>query len=85
MISDKDVYEVDVPEEEFDAHREAKIAFIEGEIKKLDWYSREMVKLYFYEGLSFRKISELTNIPKTSCWNTIQDIKNKITNKTKDK
>jgi len=80
MISDKDVYQVDIPEEEFDALKEAKISFIEEEIKKLDWYSREMVKLYFYEGLSFRKISELTNIPKTSCWNTIQDIKNKINN-----
>jgi RNA polymerase sigma factor (sigma-70 family) len=84
MISDKDVYQVDIPEEEFDALKEAKISFIEGEIQKLDWYSREMVKLYFYEGLSFRKISELTNIPKTSCWNTIQDIKNKLIDKLED-
>jgi DNA-directed RNA polymerase specialized sigma24 family protein len=84
MISDKDVYEVDVPEEEFDALKEAKISFIEHEIEKLDWYSKEMVKLYFYEGLSFRKISELTNIPKTSCWNTIQDIKNKLIDKLED-
>lgn len=81
IISDKDVYGIDVPEEEFDALKEAKISFIEEEIQKLDWYSREMVKLHFYEGMSFRKISELTKIPKTSCWNTIQDIKNKIKDK----
>lgn len=81
IIADKDVYGMDVPEDEYDALKEAKMSFIEEEIQKLDWYSREMVKLHFYEGMSFRKISELTKIPKTSCWNTIQDIKNKIKDK----
>jgi RNA polymerase sigma factor (sigma-70 family) len=81
MISDKDVYEVDVPEEEFDALREAKINFIEKQIEHLDWYDKQLVKLYFYENLSYRKIAELTKIPKTSIYNGITSIKNKIKNK----
>lgn len=81
MISDKDVYELDIPEDEFDALKEAKISFIEGEIKNMEWYEREMVKLYFYEGMSYRKISEYTNIPKTSVYNSITQIKNKIKDK----
>lgn len=79
--SDKDVYELDIPEDEFDAVKEAKISFIEGEIKDMEWYEREMVKLYFYEGMSYRKISEYTKIPKTSVYNSINQIKNKIKDK----
>lgn len=81
MIAEKDVYEVDVPEDEYDGLKEAKIAFIEQEIEKLDWYDRQMVRLYFYEGMSYRKISDLTRIPKTSVYNSITQIKNKIKDK----
>ena len=81
MISDKDVYQVDIPEDEFDALKEAKIDFIEKQIEHLDWYDKQLVKLYFYENLSYRKIAELTKIPKTSIYNGITSIKNKIKNK----
>lgn len=80
-MADNDVYNIDVPDEEFDADTEAKISFIEDEINNLDWYDRQMVKLYFEEGMSYQKISEFTNIPKTSCYNSITQIKNKIKNK----
>ena len=79
--SDKDVYELDIPQEEFDAAKEAKISFIEDAIKELTWYEREMVKLYFYEGMSYRKISEYTKIPKTSVYNSVTKIKENIKNK----
>ena len=81
MISDKDVYLVELPEDEFDSLKEAKIEFIEKEIEHLDWYDKQLVKLYFYDNLSYRKIAELTKIPKTSIYNGITSIKNKIKNK----
>jgi DNA-directed RNA polymerase specialized sigma subunit len=81
MISDKDVYLVELPEDEFDGLKEAKIEFIEKEIEHLDWYDKQLVKLYFYDNLSYRKIAELTKIPKTSIYNGITSIKNKIKNK----
>lgn len=84
IMADKDIYELDIPQDEFDTLKEAKMALIEDAIQELGWYEREMVKLHFYNGLSFRKISELTNIPKTSCWNTITDIKNKLKQKFED-
>ncbi len=81
MISDKDVYGVEIPDDEFDGLKEAKIEFIEKQIEHLDWYDRQLVKLYFYEGLSYRKIADLTKIPKTSVYNGITSIKSKIKNK----
>lgn len=81
LISDKDVYEVDIPDDEFDGLKEAKTAFIEKEIENLDWYDQQLVKFYFYDGLSYRKIADLTKIPKTSIYNGITSIKNKIKNK----
>ena len=81
MISDKDVYGVEVPEDEFDGFKEAKIEFIEKQIENMDWYDKQLVKLYFYDNMSYRKIAELTKIPKTSIYNGITSIKNKIKNK----
>lgn len=81
MIAEKDVYEVEVPDDEFDGLKEAKISFIEKQIEHLDWYDRQLVKLYFYENMSYRKIAELTKIPKTSVYNGITSIKNKIKSK----
>ena len=81
MISDKDVYEVEVPDDEFDGFKEAKIDFIEKQIEHLDWYDKQLVKLYFYDNMSYRKIAELTKIPKTSIYNGITSIKNKIKSK----
>jgi RNA polymerase sigma factor (sigma-70 family) len=78
--ADKDVYEVEIQDDEFDADREAKISFIEGQLDKLDWYDRQMAKLYFEENMSYQKIAEFTKIPKTSCYNSITQIKNKIKN-----
>lgn len=78
--ADKDVYEVEIQDDEFDADREAKIAFIEGQLDKLDWYDRQMAKLYFEENMSYQKIAEFTKIPKTSCYNSITQIKMKIKN-----
>jgi len=40
-----------------------------------------LVTLYFYNNMSYRKIAELTKIPKTSIYNGITSIKNKIKNK----
>lgn len=72
---------MEVLDEGFDYDTEAKIAFIEDEINNLEWYDKQMVKLYFEEGMSYQKISEFTNIPKTSCYNSITQIKNKIKSK----
>jgi DNA-directed RNA polymerase specialized sigma subunit len=71
---------VEIQDDEFDADREAKISFIEGQLDKLDWYDRQMAKLYFEENMSYQKIAEFTKIPKTSCYNSITQIKNKIKN-----
>ena len=81
IISDKDVYGVEIPEDEFDGLKEAKIEFIEKQIENMDWYDKQLVKLYFYDNMSYRKIAELTKIPKTSIYNGITSIKNKIKNK----
>jgi len=81
LKADNDVYNIQVPDEGFDYDKEAKITFIEGELDELEWYDRQMVKLYFEEGMSYQKISEFTNIPKTSCYNTVTQIKNKIKDK----
>jgi hypothetical protein len=79
--SDIDVSEVDIPDEPFDFNRDAKIEFINDSISQLDWYEQKMVELHFKDGLSYQKISELTGIPKTSCWNTIQIVRKKIITK----
>ena len=81
LIADTDVYNVDVPEEQFDELKEAQLTFIEKELGDLQWYDREMVRLYFEEGMSYQKISEFTKIPKTSCYNTITQIKTKLKTK----
>lgn len=81
MISDKDVYEVELPDDEFDGLKEAKIDFIEKQIEDMDWYDKQLVTLYFYNNMSYRKIAELTKIPKTSIYNGITSIKNKIKSK----
>lgn len=81
LIADTDVYNVDVPDEQFDALKEAQLTFIEKELEDLKWYDREMVRLYFEEGMSYQKISEFTKIPKTSCYNTITQIKTKLKTK----
>lgn len=81
LIADNDVYNMEVLDEGFDYDTEAKIAFIEDEINNLEWYDKQMVKLYFEEGMSYQKISEFTKIPKTSCYNSITQIKNKIKSK----
>lgn len=81
LRAEKDVYELDIPQDEFDADKEAKITFIEEAVKDLDWYEKKMVELYFYEGMSYRKISDLTKIPKTSVYNSVTQIKNKIKDK----
>lgn len=71
LRADRDVYDMQVPDEEYDASKELKISYIEGEIQKLEWYSKRMLELYYYEGYSFQQISDLTGIPKTSVWNTV--------------
>ena len=69
--SDVDVYNINVEEEDFDYSIEPKIEFIEDVIEDLDWYERRMLELYYYDGLSYQEISDLTKIPKTSVWNTV--------------
>jgi RNA polymerase sigma factor (sigma-70 family) len=81
LIAPNDVYNVEVLDEGFDYDREAKIDFIEDCIKDLTWYEKKMIELHFQEGLSYQKISDLTGIPKTSCFNTIKNIEKLIRNK----
>ena len=76
--SEKDVYQINVEDENWDQDKELKIIFIEQQLQKMKWYERKMVELYFNEGLSYQKISNITGIPKTSCWNTIQLVINEI-------
>jgi len=71
LRTDKDVYNIQIPDEDYDASKELKITFIENEIQNLEWYSKRMLELYYYEGYSFQQISDLTGIPKTSVWNTV--------------
>jgi RNA polymerase sigma factor (sigma-70 family) len=81
LIAPNDVYNVEVLDEGFDYDREAKIDFIEKQIEHMDWYDKQLVTLYFYNNMSYRKIAELTKIPKTSIYNGITSIKNKIKSK----
>lgn len=81
LIAPNDVYNVEVLDEVFDFDREDKIDFIQDSIKDLSWYEKRMIELHFQEGLSYQKISDLTGIPKTSCFNTIKNIEKLIKNK----
>lgn len=47
------------------------------EIEKLDWYEQEMIKLYLEVG-TYRKMSEVTNIPVMSCFQAIKIATEKI-------
>jgi len=50
------------------------------EIENLEWYEREMVKLYLETG-NYRDMQKKTHIPYVSCFNTVKDAVSKIKTK----
>ena len=77
--SDADVYNMDITdEEEYDHSKDELIKYIENEITQKDWYTKEILKLKFKDGMSYRQISKLTNIPPTSIYNTVNKARKEI-------
>lgn len=77
-FTDKDVYDMDIEQDDYDHSLEPKIEFIEENIKDLSFYDKKMLEYYYYDGMSYQQISDLTRIPKTSVWNTVTKTIKKI-------
>ena len=77
-FTDKDVYSIDIEQDDYDHSLEPKIEFIEENIKDLSFYDKKMLEYYYYDGMSYQQISDLTRIPKTSVWNTVTKTIKKI-------
>lgn len=69
--SEKDVYNMEIQDEEYDHQKDELINFINEQKNAEEWYTKELLRLKFEEGLSYRKINKLTKIPTTSIYNTI--------------
>jgi len=78
--------EIDIVDDQSDAENEEFILNVSTKIQKeldtLDWYSAELFKLHYLEGISISEISRSTKIPRTSISLTLKRtrayIKNKI-------
>jgi DNA-directed RNA polymerase specialized sigma24 family protein len=79
--SERDVYNIEILDEEYDHQKDELIAFINKQKDAEEWYTRELLRLKFEEGLSYRKISKLTKIPTTSIYNTINKFREDVIEK----
>ena len=79
--SETDVYQMPVQDEEYDHDIDTLINYINKEKDGEAWYTKKMIELKFEQGLSYREISKMTNIPVTSCFNTINTFRKKVKNK----
>jgi len=57
-FTDKDVYSMDIEQDDYDHSLEPKIEFIEENIKDLSFYDKKMLEYYYYDGMSYQQISD---------------------------
>ena len=79
--SDKDVYQLPIEDEAYDHDIDTLIGYINNEKETQSWYTKKMLELKFEKGMSYREISKMTQIPLTSCYNTINTFRNKVKEK----
>lgn len=79
--SDKDVYQLPIEDEQYDHDIDTLINYINKEKETQSWYTKKMLELKFEHNMSYREISKMTQIPLTSCYNTINTFRNKVKEK----
>lgn len=79
--SDKDVYQLPIEDDQYDHDIDTLINYINKEKETQSWYTKKMLELKFEHNMSYREISKMTQIPLTSCYNTINTFRNKVKEK----
>ena len=64
-----------IPNEEIDNWQWTKLEEIDKQLDKLNWYDRELFKLYYYEGNTLDSLAAKTRISRNSLFTTIDKVR----------
>ena len=62
--------------EDYHQQKWEKLEMIDVELDKLDWYDRELFKLYYYKGNTLDSLAAKTKISRNSLFTTIDKVRN---------
>ena len=65
-----------IANQEVDNESLKKLELIDVQLDKLNWYDRELFKLYYYEGNTLDSLAEKTRISRNSLFTTIDKVRN---------